>query len=135
MPCSFYPCQTCRRFVRSTAVAVSGTALQITIPAETFRNREPLCLCITQSIPDGVTNTTTVEILITGSTTPIPLITECGNPVYADQIRSRRIYHLTAATGLPAFMVHDRLCCTSHEFPTLPVAATPATLSVKKEGK
>lgn len=83
-----------------------------------------------QSIPGTITPNTTVT-LISGNA-KLNLIDCCGNYVYADQLRSRRVLHLVVATDVPLATVTNwsRLCCTQHEFPILngPTAtSTPAT--------
>lgn len=124
--CSNMPCHCCRHLVRSTAVALADGALAITIPAVTLSNRERVCLVVAQALPAGTTADTPVQLLITGSTTPYPLQTHFGNRVYADQIRTRRVYHLTAATDTGLFVTHDCIPRTGRVFPTLPAPTETA---------
>ena len=56
-----YSCGGCVHFVRSTAVTLTGTVLSITIPEQTLKNHQRLCLCIAQSIPDAADENTTVS--------------------------------------------------------------------------
>ena len=133
--CSNMPCHCCRHLVRSTAVALADGALAITIPAVTLSNRERVCLVVAQALPAGTTADTPVQLLITGSTTPYPLQTHFGNRVYADQIRTRRVYHLTAATDTGLFVTHDCIPRTGHVFPTLPAPAPAPTETARTGGK
>lgn len=140
MPCAYYvnngcTCVGCSRFVQSTAVAVSGNFLQITIPALTLCNKSKLCVAICQSIPSTATNSMPVQL--TDGTNTLNVITPCGNYLYADQLRSRKVLHLTIATDVPLakLTTMNCLCCTSHTFPVLNSStastATVANASVK----
>ena len=134
MSCNYFlangaSCAGCKNLIRSTAIALSGTNLQITIPATVIKNHQQLCVALCQSIPGTVTPNTTVT-LISGNAT-INLIDCCGNYVYADQLRSRRVLHLVVATDVPLATVTNwsRLCGTQHVFPILngPTTTSPAT--------
>lgn len=131
MPCNLYNnngfgCGGCSHFVRTTSVTLNGTVLELNIPQATYSNKEKVCICVAQAIPD-VTSADTVAITIGTGTTQYPLRTKCGNNVHADQIRSRRVYHTFVATDIPQFTVSGcELCCTGFNFPTIPAAATPA---------
>lgn len=120
------PCNCCPNLVKSTAVALSGTNLQITIPTMAITNGQKLCIALCQATPGTVTPNTTVT-LISGSAN-INLINECGNYVYADQLRARKVLRVRVATDVPLAITCNttRLCSTQHVFPTLNVA-TPAT--------
>lgn len=135
MPCSFYNvngcgCGGCTHFVKTTAVAVSGSVLTLTIPQDTYSNGEKVCICVAQSIPDTITSTMTVAIVIGTETTQYPLRTPCGNNVYADQIRSRRVYHTNVASDTASFIVSKKeLCKTAYNYPIIPAATTTTTTS------
>lgn len=128
MPCALYNtngfgCAGCCHFVKSTSIALSGTTLTITIPNQTIRNQTKLCIALCQSIPDGVTQNTTVVISING--TNFTVINPCGNDIYGDQLRCRRVLHATFATDTSLAVVsRSRLCCTDHGFPVIPVPTT-----------
>lgn len=134
-----YACGGCVHFVRSTAVTLTGTVLSITIPEETLKNHQRLCLCIAQSIPDAADENTTVSVVL--GTQEIPVITRCGNHLYADQIKSRQVLKLFAATDIPYFVTAQdcHLCKTKHVFPTIPTPTpaaneTAAVVDTKKGG-
>lgn len=118
-----YGCGGCTHFVRSNSITLNGTVLEINIPQNTYSNKEKVCICLAQAIPE-VTSTDTVAITIGGSTTQYPLRTKCGNNVHADQLRSRKVYHTYVATDIPQFTVAEcELCGTGFNFPTIPAAA------------
>lgn len=128
MACQFYnnngfSCAGCCHFVKSTAVTLSGSVLTIQIPQATYSNHQKLCLCITQNLPAGITPNTTVSIQIGTAATLYPVYTKLGNKLYADSIRTRKIYPLSAATDVPSFVLTDlcKLCRTQHSFGNIPV--------------
>lgn len=127
MSCVYSPCSCCNRLVKSTSVAANGTTnIVVTIPATTYQNGERICLCITQAIP---TTTTPLPVVIQfeGATgTSYPLINRCGNPVFSDQLRTRRLYHLRVAGSSANFMVCDRLCPTAMSYASISAPTTPA---------
>lgn len=134
MSCSLYNnggfgCGGCIHFYRSLSITLTGDVLTITLPSETVRNREKFCICLAQNIPEGVTANTTVNIAVTGITDPFELLNRCGNRVYGDQLRTRKVLHAIALTDVPVFKLLDNsgICRTEHSFPTLvPGAAAPA---------
>ena len=131
MACKLYnnggfACGGCCHFVKTTSVALVGGVLQLTIPSPQviLQNKQKVCICVAQSIPDTATSADTVSIVING--TAYPLRTRCGNNVHSDQIRSRKVLHTNIATDIPAFMVDgNELCRTGFNFPT--ITTTPAT--------
>lgn len=134
MACKLYNndgfgCGGCCHFVKTTSVAIVAGVLQLTIPAPQviLQNKQKVCICVKQSIPDTATSTDTVAIVING--TEYPLRTRCGNNVHADQIRSRKVLHTNIATDIPAFMIDgSELCRTGFNFPTITTTpAEPAT--------
>lgn len=134
MPCPNYGiggfgCGGCPKFTKSTSIALSGSTLTITIPNVKITNKCGLCIALAQCIPDTVTQDTTVVIAVNGTT--FQLINTCGNNVYGDQLRSRRVLHVTFATDTKIAMVsNSRLCKTEHSFPVIPVPA-PATANTQ----
>lgn len=133
MPCNLYNnsgfgCGGCVHFVRSTSVTLAGGVLTVNIPNNlgNISNGEKVCICIAQAIPDTVTSADTVSITIGTDATAYPLRTKCGNNVHADQIRSRKVYHVYAATDILQFVVSGcELCKTGFNFPVINPAATP----------
>lgn len=123
-------CNSCKNFVNSTAVTLSGTNLIITIPQNNYANNSEVCICVSQSIPAGVTGETQVVIQIGTATTNYPLVTKCGHNVYGDQITSRTLYCTRVATDTASFVYNGYKClpCTAHIFPAaLPVSTAAAS--------
>lgn len=135
MSCQFFNgvgtgCTCCTRFVKTTAVAVVGGNLQLTLPALVLHNHQRICVCIAQSIPGTVTPNMPVTIL-TGFPT-LNVRNSCGNIIYADQVRSRTVLHLIIATdSLTAILSNEGcLCCSAHDYPVL----NPDLISQMLEG-
>lgn len=119
-------CSSCAYFVRSTAIAVSGTAVKIAIPTTALNNQQRLCIALTQAIPGTATANMTVQIVDGGTT--LNVVTPCGNYLYADQLRSRRVLHTNVLTDTLTAKLTNLcgLVPTAHTFATIPasVAAT-----------
>ena len=122
-------CRVCRNLTISTAIAITGTDMVITIPAATYTNRENVCILLAQNIPASATPLPVV-IQIDGATGTIPLRDKCGNNIYSDQLNSRMIYPFYAATDSQTFVYRLRSGClpkTRHSFlATIPTATVPA---------
>lgn len=131
-------CRVCNNLVVSTSVAISGTEMVITIPQTTYTNNQKLCILIAQSIPASATPLP-VTIQIDGSKPAIPFRTICGHNVYSDQLRTRTIYPVYAATDSQTFVYRLKercLPCTNYAFSdTIPPAtiSASATLNVTEK--
>lgn len=115
----------CFACVKSTAVAVTGNNVVITIPEGNYYDCELVKLCICQSIPATATPAMTFVIKLGAAATLYPINTKCGHLVYGDQMRSRKAYILRVATDTQRFSYVDGapLCCTAHVNP--PVLTAP----------
>lgn len=133
MACNFVTskCNTCKNFVLSTEVALSGTNLVVTIPQNSYANDSEVCIAIAQPIPTGVSAANPVVIQIGTATTQYPLINRCGHDVYADQVCTRKIYCTRVAADNGFFVYNGRcnLPCTDHIFPAALPTTTTATAS------
>ena len=116
-------CHQCPYLVKSTSIAIVGTALQITIPTVTLTNKQPLCVVLAQSIPSGVTADMNVQIV--DGTSTLNVVTCSSNFLYADQLACRKVLRTRIATDSLLAHLTSNSCirCTSHEFPTLPSEA------------
>lgn len=130
MACNLYNnngfgCGGCVHFVRTNSVTLVGNVLVLNIPQKTYSNKEKVCICIAQAIPE-IVSADTVAITIGAEATQYPLRTKCGNDVHADQIRSRKVYHTNVATDTESFIVSAcELCKTGFNFPVIPVPVVP----------
>lgn len=114
-------CHQCPYLVKSTAIAIVGTTLQITIPTTTLVNKQPLCVVLAQSIPSGVTADMNVQIV--DDTATLNVVTCANNFLYADQLACRKVLRMHIATDTLIAKLTSNSCirCTNHVFPTLPV--------------
>ena len=102
---------TCKAIL-TTAVAVTGTTLVLTVPATSFNNCEKYLIRIAQDIPATATNLLNVVVQVGAETTTYPIIRRCGHYVYANQVRTRRNYCLlTAADSGQFVLLNDCALC------------------------
>lgn len=124
-------CRLCDKFIISQAVTFDGTSLVVNLPAGNYGNGCKYCIVIAQAIPDTVTIVTPVVFTIGTDTTEYPFLNCDCTPIYASQIRTRRIYNtrVNTAVGTGAFKYIGKcnLPCPAGTVATsLPVpAATP----------
>lgn len=126
-------CNTCSKFVATTAVTLTGGNLVLQIPSNNYVNNGEVCICVAQSIPAGVTAATPVVVQIGAAVTTYPMKTKCGHNVYGDQIKSRKLYCTRVATDTAVFVYNGRcpLPCTKHIFPgSLPITQVTETVEV-----
>ena len=130
-------CQLCSKYILSQAVTFDGTSLVINLPAGAYGNCCKYCIVIAQPIPDETTIIAPVVFTIGTDTTQYPF-TNCDcTPVYASQVRTRRLYsvRVNTAVGTGVFKYIGKCCLPkpSATIPTgLPVpadATTPATVN------
>lgn len=109
-------CRTCFTRLVSTAIAVVGTNLQITVPATTVLTPDTkYCLILTTPLPEAG-EALPVTILVSGGTTAIPvrksicqITTSCGchgTFTFADQLFGIDIPE-RGRTRIPLFLTDD----------------------------
>lgn len=106
-------CRLCDHLVISTAVAFTDGNLVVTIPQDSFRNGEKVCIVIAQSIPAETTIVAPVMIQIGTGTEMYPLTTRCCAQVTACGVRTRTKYATrvaTSATGGTFRMLGNPAC-------------------------
>lgn len=121
--------------ILTTAVAVSGTNLVLTIPETTFNNCQSYCIRIAQDIPATATNLMNVAIQIGTATTLYPIVRKCGHYLYANQVRTRKNYLLLVAGDTQRFVLVNGLICASNcgTIATIPAPAAAADASLVSE--
>lgn len=128
-------CQLCNKFVLSQTVTFNGTSLVINLPAGAYGNCCKYCVVIAQAIPDGTTITAPVVFTIGEDTTQYPFVNCDCTPVYASQVRTRRLYSVRVNTAVGAgvfkYIGKCPLPCPTATIPTgLPVPAETVTPAV-----
>lgn len=112
--------------VLTTAVAVSGSNLVLTIPSGTYANCYNFILRLAQSVPLTATNLMPVVIQIGTGETLYPLRQKAGHNVYANQLKARRNYMVHTAADTATFtLLHGILnTCNCGTVESLPVPTT-----------
>lgn len=125
MSCEYYNrrygCNCCGQFLRSTAIEVFKDKIVIKTPNKTIRNQEKLCIYLAQPIPTLIDQDMTIEVAVEGLPSPLILVTDRGNNVYADQLLCNRVLHVRAITDLNALRLlsNRHITRTDHAFPVL----------------
>ena len=122
-------CRLCDHLAISTAVAFTDGNLVVTLPADSFRNGEKVCIVIAQTIPADTTITAPVVIQIGEGTEQYPLTTRCCAQVSACGIRTRTRYAtrvVTSATGATFRMLGNPSCSPNYNLQSINGTA-PAT--------
>ena len=119
---------TRRNVINTTAVAVSGTNLVLTVPEMTFNNCETYVIRVAQDIPATATNLMNVAMQIGTATTLYPIVRKCGHYLYANQLRKCRNYVLVAAGDTQRFALVGGYICGQNcgTITTIPAPATAA---------
>lgn len=115
-------CRMCDHLVISTSVEFTDGNLVVTIPADSFRNGEKVCIVIAQAIPEETTITAPVVIQIGDGTEQYPLTTRCCAQVTACGIRTRTKYAtrvVTSATGGVFRMLGDPACSPNYNLQSI----------------
>ena len=123
-------CRLCDHLAISTAVAFTDGNLVVTLPADSFRDGEKVCIVIAQTIPEDTTITAPVVIQIGEGTEQYPLTTRCCAQVSACGIRTRTRYAtrvVTSATGATFRMLGNPSCSPNYNLQSINGTAPAAT--------
>ena len=115
-------CRLCDHIAISSAVAFTGGSLVITLPQDTYRNGEKVCIVIAQTIPEDTTINAPVVIQIGAGTEQYPLVTRCCVPVTACGVRTRTRYATrvnTSAVGATFRMLGNPACSPNYDLPSI----------------
>lgn len=95
-------CKLCDKLILSTAInydTATNTVI-VGLPANTFGNCQKYCIVLAQAIPEAATITSQVVFTVGTNTTQYPFLNKNCVPVYATQIRTRRIYPVKVNTSI-----------------------------------
>ena len=123
-------CRLCDHLAISTAVAFTDGNLVVTLPADSFRDGEKVCIVIAQTIPADTTITAPVVIQIGEGTEQYPLTTRCCAQVSACGVRTRTRYAtrvVTSATGATFRMLGNPSCSPNYNLQSINGTAPAAT--------
>lgn len=95
-------CKLCNKLILSTAINYDAAtnAVIIGLPANAFENCQKYCIVLAQTIPEAATINSQVFFSIGTNTTQYPFVNKNCVPIYATQIRSRRIYPVKVNTSI-----------------------------------
>ena len=127
-------CKLCNKLILSTAINYDATTntVIVDLPQGSYNNCERYCIVLVQSIPTSATINAQVVFSIGGGATQYPFVNCDCTPVYASQIRTRRIYstRVNTAVGTGVFKYIGRCCLPNNTITTInsiPVQTTTST--------
>lgn len=115
-------CRMCDHLAISTAVAFTDGNLVITLPADSYRNGEKVCIVIAQTIPEETTINAPVVIQIGDGTEQYPLTTRCCAQVSACGVRTRTRYAtrvITSATSATFRLLGNPSCTPNYNLKSI----------------
>lgn len=93
-------CRLCDKFILSQAITFDGTNLVVNLPAGSYRNCQKYCIVLAQTIPEETTINAPVVFTIGDGTTLYPFLNCDCTPIFASQVRTRRIYATRVNTAV-----------------------------------
>lgn len=130
-------CKLCDKFILSQSITFDGTSLVVNLPANAYSNGCKYCIVFAQTIPEATTINAPVVFTIGTGTTQYPFVNCDCTPIYASQVRTRRIYSTRVNTAVnDGVFKYIGKCCLPSNATTLvqsiPVddATTPAVAQV-----
>ena len=93
-------CRLCPKFILSQTITFDGTSLVVNLPQNAYGNKEKYCIALVQSIPEETTINAPVVFTIGTGTTQYPFVNQDCTPIYASQIRTRRLYPTRVNTAV-----------------------------------
>nr|DAO22942.1 MAG TPA: hypothetical protein [Caudoviricetes sp.] len=124
-------CKLCDKFILSQSITFTGGNLVVDLPAASYQNCSKYCIVLAQSIPTTATINAPVVFTIGAGTVQYPFVNANCTPIYASQVRTRRIYSTRVNTAVNAgvFKYIGKSCLPSNATTTInsiPVETTPA---------
>lgn len=93
-------CKLCDKFILSQSITFDGTSLVVNLPANAYSNGCKYCIVFAQTIPEATTISAPVVFTIGTGTTQYPFVNCDCTPIFASQIRTRRIYSTRVNTAV-----------------------------------
>lgn len=93
-------CKLCPNFILSQAITFEDDTLVVNLPDGSYGNRCKYCIVLAQAIPDETTINAPVVFTIGEGTTTYPFVNCDCTPIYASQVRTRRIYPTRVNTAV-----------------------------------
>ena len=123
-------CRLCNKMILSQSIAFTGGNLVVDLPANSYGNCQKYCIVFAQTIPDTATINAPVVFTINGGATQYPFVNQDCTPIYASQVRSRRLYSTreNTAVNTGVFKYIGKCCLPSNATTvanSIPVETTP----------
>lgn len=123
-------CRLCNKMILSQSIAFTGGNLVVDLPANSYGNCQKYCIVFAQTIPDTATINAPVVFTINGGATQYPFVNQDCTPIYASQVRSRRLYstRVNTAVNTVVFKYIGKCCLPSNATTvanSIPVETTP----------
>ena len=115
-------CRLCPRLAISESVEFTGGNLVVTLPANTYRDGEKVCIVIAQTIPEETTITAPVVIQIGDGAVQYPMTQKNCAQVTACGVRTRTRYAtrvVTSATGAVFRMLGNAACAPNYNLQSI----------------
>lgn len=111
-------CRLCDRLILSTAINYDSTVNQVIValPANCYGNCEKYCIVLAQSIPTSARINAQVVFTIGTNATRYPFLNKDCTPIFASQVRTRRVYKtkVNTAIGTGVFKYVGDCCLPSN---------------------
>ena len=123
-------CKLCKNLILSKSVTFADGVLTIDLPNINYKNCCKYCIIISQSIPEETTIYSQVVFTIDGQAQTYPFLNKDCTPIYATQLRTRRIYPTVVNTAITSgvfkYVGNKKLPCINvQSIPTLPTTPSP----------
>lgn len=123
-------CKLCDKFILSQSITFTGGNLVVDLPANSYGNCQKYCIVLAQSIPTAATINAPVVFTIGGGAVQYPFVNKNCTPIYASQVRTRKIYQTRVNTAVNSgvFKYIGKCCLPSNAITTvnsIPVETTP----------
>lgn len=95
-------CRLCDKLILSTAINYDSDTNQVIValPANCYANCQKYCIVLAQSLPTSATIDAQVVFTIGNNATRYPFVNKDCTPIYATQLRTRRVYNTRVNTAV-----------------------------------
>lgn len=131
-------CRLCDKLILSTAINYDSANNQVIValPANSYGNCQKYCIVLAQSLPTAARINAQVVFTIGTNATRYPFLNKDCTPIYATQLRTRRVYNTRVNTAVNAgvFKYIGKCCLPSNAITvsnSLPTGTTVTTATVQ----
>lgn len=125
-------CKLCDKLILSQEITFEDDTLIVNLPQNAYGNFQKYCIVLAQSIPVDTTINAPVVFTIGNGETQYPFVNCDCTPIYASQVRTRRLYptrvNTAVNTGVFKYIGNCKLPSnTTTTIQSIPVEAEPAS--------